>query len=340
MRSRWAALLVERFGLPYWQVATTATDANRFALARRARRDGPHRDPRVQRLLSRHRGRNVRAVAGRPGGPSARPARARRRTSPSTPASSSSTTSMPCERALAHGDVACVITEPVLTNSCMVLPAPGFHAALRRADARGRHAAADRRDAHDLDRARRLHARVTDSSPTSSCSASRSRAACRQASGASRRRWPIDSTKCVREPRPGIRAWAPHCPRIALALAAMHATLREVMTVAAYAYMERLAGTLAIRAAGDHRAARRAMARRKGRCACRVHLRTRAAAERHGGGSRALPRARTSRAPLVAESRVPGRALPQHDAGLPGDVARAGVRAACRVRRGRSSLAG
>jgi glutamate-1-semialdehyde 2,1-aminomutase len=25
-------LLVERFGLPFWQVATTASDANRFAL--------------------------------------------------------------------------------------------------------------------------------------------------------------------------------------------------------------------------------------------------------------------------------------------------------------------
>jgi glutamate-1-semialdehyde 2,1-aminomutase len=36
------------------------------------------------------------------------------------------------EKALAAKDVACVITEPVLTNSCMVLPAPGFHDALRR----------------------------------------------------------------------------------------------------------------------------------------------------------------------------------------------------------------
>ena len=36
------------------------------------------------------------------------------------------------EEALARCDVACVITEPVLTNSAMVLPAPGFHEALRR----------------------------------------------------------------------------------------------------------------------------------------------------------------------------------------------------------------
>src|SRR5690606_18309575 len=36
------------------------------------------------------------------------------------------------EKALAGRDVACVITEPVLTNCCMVLPDPGFHDALRR----------------------------------------------------------------------------------------------------------------------------------------------------------------------------------------------------------------
>ena len=34
-------------------------------------------------------------------------------------------------RELAHGDVACVITEPVLTNSCMVLPEQGFLAQVR-----------------------------------------------------------------------------------------------------------------------------------------------------------------------------------------------------------------
>ena len=38
------------------------------------------------------------------------------------------------EEALSHGDVACVLTEPVLTNVGIVPPAPGFHDALRRAD--------------------------------------------------------------------------------------------------------------------------------------------------------------------------------------------------------------
>jgi glutamate-1-semialdehyde 2,1-aminomutase len=35
------------------------------------------------------------------------------------------------EGALAAGDVAAILTEPVMTNSCMVLPAPGFHEGLR-----------------------------------------------------------------------------------------------------------------------------------------------------------------------------------------------------------------
>ena len=37
------------------------------------------------------------------------------------------------ERELAHGDVACVLAEPALTNIGIVLPEPGFHEALREA---------------------------------------------------------------------------------------------------------------------------------------------------------------------------------------------------------------
>ena len=52
------------------------------------------------------------------------------------PKSSSSTILPALEAALGAGDVACVITEPVLTNCCMVLPEPGFHDGAARADAR------------------------------------------------------------------------------------------------------------------------------------------------------------------------------------------------------------
>jgi glutamate-1-semialdehyde 2,1-aminomutase len=35
------------------------------------------------------------------------------------------------EAALKTGEIAAILTEPVMTNSCMVLPDPGFHKALR-----------------------------------------------------------------------------------------------------------------------------------------------------------------------------------------------------------------
>ena len=44
---------------------------------------------------------------------------------------SSSGTTGALERELAHGDVACVLAEPALTNIGIVLPEPGFHDALR-----------------------------------------------------------------------------------------------------------------------------------------------------------------------------------------------------------------
>ena len=40
------------------------------------------------------------------------------------------------ERELAHGDVACVLAEPALTNIGIVLPEPGYHDALREATRR------------------------------------------------------------------------------------------------------------------------------------------------------------------------------------------------------------
>jgi len=124
-------LLTEHFGLPHWQVATTATDANRFAL------------------------RVARAVTGRPkilvfngcyhgtvDETFVRLADGRAVNRPGLLGQAADLTQLArvvefndvagLRAALAHGDVACVITEPVLTNSCMVLPQPAFHAELRR----------------------------------------------------------------------------------------------------------------------------------------------------------------------------------------------------------------
>ncbi|WP_431298579.1 aspartate aminotransferase family protein [Tabrizicola sp. BL-A-41-H6] len=125
-------LLTETFGDFRWQIATTATDANRFAL------------------------RVARAVTGRPkvlvfngcyhgtvddtmvtladGKTVTRPGLMGQVTDLSQTAVCVEFNDLAAvEAALAKGDVAAILTEPVMTNSCMVLPAPGFLDGLRKA---------------------------------------------------------------------------------------------------------------------------------------------------------------------------------------------------------------
>ncbi len=123
-------LLTERFGPFLWQIATTATDANRFAI------------------------RVARAVTGRPkilvfngcyhgtvddvmvelsdGATAARSGLVGQVQDLTRGAVVCEFNDLQgVERALAKGDVAAILTEPVMTNSCMVLPEPGFHDGLR-----------------------------------------------------------------------------------------------------------------------------------------------------------------------------------------------------------------
>jgi glutamate-1-semialdehyde 2,1-aminomutase len=124
-------LLAERFGLPHWQVATTATDANRFAL-RVARAVTGH--PKILVFNGCYHGtvddtfvRLVNGVAAN------RPGLLGQVVDLTRLARVVEFNDVPAlAAALSHRDVACVITEPVLTNSCMVLPKAGFHAELRR----------------------------------------------------------------------------------------------------------------------------------------------------------------------------------------------------------------
>jgi glutamate-1-semialdehyde 2,1-aminomutase len=124
--------MARRFGLPFWQFALTATDANRFAI------------------------RLARAVTGRPkilvfnwcyhgtidetfaslvdGRVESREGNV------GPPVALAETTRVvefndveALERELAHGDVACVLAEPALTNIGIVLPQAGYHDALRKA---------------------------------------------------------------------------------------------------------------------------------------------------------------------------------------------------------------
>ncbi|TIO06740.1 aspartate aminotransferase family protein [Mesorhizobium sp.] len=123
-------LLQQRFGLPYWQIATTATDANRFAL--RVARAITGREKILVFNGCYHGSVDetmVRLVGGRPAN---RPGLAGEFRDLTQATKIVEFNDLPAlEAALRDKDIACVITEPVLTNSCMVLPDPGFHDALR-----------------------------------------------------------------------------------------------------------------------------------------------------------------------------------------------------------------
>lgn len=128
---RVGALLSERFGAMQWQVATTATDANRNALrvarAVTGRRkvlvfNGCYHGTLQDTMVALEDGRTVE----RPG----LVGQGFELTEGAVCVEFNDLAAV--EAALAVGDVAAVLCEPVMTNSCMVLPAPGFHDGLRR----------------------------------------------------------------------------------------------------------------------------------------------------------------------------------------------------------------
>ena len=122
--------LSRRFGLPYWQFALTATDANRFAI-RLAR----HITQRKLILVFNYCYHGtvdetfITLKAGAPGprrgnlGPPVNPIETTRVIEFNDVAA--------LEAALAPGDVACVLAEPAMTNIGIIHPEPGYHDALR-----------------------------------------------------------------------------------------------------------------------------------------------------------------------------------------------------------------
>ena len=124
------ALLVARFKLPYWQIATTATDANRFAL-RVARAVTGRRKVLVFNGCY-HGTLDETMVELRAGKTVARQGLVGQFADLTLGAHCVEFNDLPAvEAALQTGEIACVLTEPVMTNSCMVLPHQGFHAGLR-----------------------------------------------------------------------------------------------------------------------------------------------------------------------------------------------------------------
>jgi glutamate-1-semialdehyde 2,1-aminomutase len=123
--------LSRRFGLPYWQVAMTATDANRFSirLAREVTKrakilvvNGCYHGTVDETLIVLEKGRVV-PRSGNIGPPVA----------PSVTTKAIEFNDIGAlEEALSPGDVACALMEPAMTNRGIILPEPGYHDALRK----------------------------------------------------------------------------------------------------------------------------------------------------------------------------------------------------------------
>lgn len=122
--------LTRRFGLKYWQIAMTATDANRFSI-RLARKITGRKKILVfnwcyhgtvdETFITLENGKGVPRKGNL--GP------------PVDPATTTKVIEFndlkALEQALASQEVACVLAEPVMTNIGIVHPEPGFHQALR-----------------------------------------------------------------------------------------------------------------------------------------------------------------------------------------------------------------
>ncbi|WP_347311922.1 aspartate aminotransferase family protein [Defluviimonas sp. SAOS-178_SWC] len=123
-------LLTERFGEFKWQIATTATDANRFALRVARAVTGK---PKVLVFNGCYHGTvDDTMVERRNGKTMTRPGLTGQVTDLTELAACAEFNDLASvEAELKSGQIAAILTEPVMTNSCMVLPQPGFHDGLR-----------------------------------------------------------------------------------------------------------------------------------------------------------------------------------------------------------------
>jgi glutamate-1-semialdehyde 2,1-aminomutase len=122
--------LQKRFGLPYWQFALTATDANRFSI-RLAR----HITARPKILVFNwcyHGTVDESFITLADGVAKARRGNIGPAVDPSVTTTVVEFNDLSAlEASLKREDIACVLAEPALTNVGIVLPQPAYHAALR-----------------------------------------------------------------------------------------------------------------------------------------------------------------------------------------------------------------
>lgn len=235
-------LLTQIFGLPYWQIATTATDANRFAL--RVARAVTAR-PKILVFNGCYHGSvdetMVRLVDGKPANRPGLAGEFRDLTQNTRIVEFNDLPTL--ERALAQRDVACVITEPVLTNCCMVQPDAGFHDGLRKLT----------RDAGTLlliDETHTISTTVGGYTAKHGLKPDLFVLGKPVAGGVPASIWGMSEEVATRfaaynrTKQAGYSGMGTTLSANPLQFAAMRATLEDVMTGANYAHMERLAGRL------------------------------------------------------------------------------------------------
>jgi glutamate-1-semialdehyde 2,1-aminomutase len=123
--------LQRRFGLPYWQVAMTATDANRFAI--RLARQLTGRKLILVHNWCYHGTVDETIITINNGVPGPKPGNIGPAVDPALTTKVVEINDLAAlKKALEPGDVACVLVEPALTNIGIVLPDPGYHDALRK----------------------------------------------------------------------------------------------------------------------------------------------------------------------------------------------------------------
>lgn len=122
--------LRRRFGLPVWQLAGSATDANRFAIRLARHITGR---PRILVFNWCYHGTVDETFATLSGGRVVpRPGNLGPPVDPALTTRVVEFNDLPAlETALAHRDVACVLAEPAMTNIGIIHPDHGYHAALR-----------------------------------------------------------------------------------------------------------------------------------------------------------------------------------------------------------------
>lgn len=123
--------LARRFGMDKWTFALTATDANRWVL--RTARQLTGRPKVLIMSYCYHGSVDETIIALEDGVPTSKPGNVGPQVDPALTTRVVEFNDLAMlERELAHGDVACVLAEPALTNMGIVLPDPGYWEAATR----------------------------------------------------------------------------------------------------------------------------------------------------------------------------------------------------------------